>query len=274
MKTQHNVCVTHTQAWIPETLVDFTIGLGPHEPRVGASIAQLDAYWHQRRPVAFGAAGSYAIPRALEALGEAGDLIGVCTQRKIVTRLPLGVESPLIPPMREVELVEMASVGRDACRPVEPHDFLVAQPVVIGNLVAHYDKHHKVLDLIDYLSIAVEFGVLSSGDVAAFVTQSVLVTGGCELGVYPRRWLVDTLAKLERVGRQFLDRHAARVSRYDDYNVRALAFLSERLGSFMLLKELQRRYPAGIPRAVGGFICCAVEPGVPYAVARASAVRM
>jgi hypothetical protein len=270
MKTSRFYCVTHAPAMIPASLVDFTIGLGRHVPEVGSSISRLDAYWHEKRPVAFGAAGSYVIPRAMAEAQDRSDLIGICTHRKIVTRMPLGRVSGLIPPMREAEAGELAALDRAACLPREPHDFLVPRPLAIGNVVAHYDRFHKVIDLLDYLSIAVQTGVLAAAEVAQFVTQTAIVTGGCELGVYPRAWLLDTLAKLETVARCFLDRHGGRIENYDAYNVRALAFLSERLGSFFVIKELRRRYPAGVAGEVFGFVCCAVEPGTSYSAARAS----
>jgi hypothetical protein len=270
MKTFRSYCVTHAPALVPQKLVDYTIGLGRYLPDSGASISQLDSYWHERRPVAYGAAGSYAIPRAIEQERDDSELIGICTHRKFVVQMPIGRESAVLRPMREAEAGELAALNREACRPRDPHEFLVPRPLVIGNVVADYDRHHKVIDLLDYLSIAVETGVLATNEVAQFVTQNAIVTGGCELGVYPREWLIATLTKLEKVGRLFLDRHADRVRRHDDYNVRAVAFLSERLGSFFVIKELRRRYPTSVPIDVFGFICCVVEPGSSYAAARVS----
>src|SRR5271168_2430798 len=195
MQTFRSYCVTHEPALIPPALVDYTIGLGQHTPDLGASIARLDSYWHERRPVAYGAAGSYAIPRAIERDQDNSELIGICTHRKIVLRRPIGRESSVLPPMREAEAGELAALNREVCRPREPHEFLVAKPLAIGNVVADYERHHQVIDLLDYASIAVETGALAASEVAQFVTQNALVTGGCELGVYPRKWLVATLTK-------------------------------------------------------------------------------
>jgi hypothetical protein len=270
MPSYKTYCVTHAPAQLPPALVDFTIGLGQHNPISGASIAELDSYWHERRPVAYGAAGSYAIPRAIDEYQDRSDLIGICTHRKIVIRDSIGRESTLAPPMREAEIGEVSALTREACQPREPHEFLLPMPIGIGNVVANYNDCHNVVDLLDYLSIAVEIGTLARGEVARFVTQNTLVTGGCELGVYPRQWLIETLEKLERVGRVFVERHAERIKTYDDYNIRALAFLSERLGSFLLISELVQRYPGGVPRDLFGFICCVVDPGSSYTTARAA----
>jgi hypothetical protein len=113
-------------------------------------------------------------------------------------------------------------------------------------VVAHYDRFHKVIDLLDYLSIAVETGVLATGDVAQFVTQNALVTGGCELGVYPRDWLIATLTQLETVGKRFLDRHASRIMHYDDYNVRALRLIPSHQGTSSAVSDRRSRRPLRI----------------------------
>jgi hypothetical protein len=269
LRSYKTYCVTHAAPLVPESFIDFTIGLGSYLPVSGASIAQLDTYWHERRPVAYGAAGSYVLARAMQQAGDAGHLVGICSHRKIVVRDPIGRQSRLIAPMREAEAAELLALSGDACSPREPHEFLLHQPLPLGNIVAHYAHNHRVIDLLDYLSIAVEIGELAPGDVATFVTQQGLLTGGCELGVYPRLWLVETLSRLERVSRLFLERHADRISRYDNYNIRTLAFLSERLGSFFLIQELRRRYPRGVPGEIFGFICCVVEPGGSYSPAEA-----
>jgi hypothetical protein len=123
---------------------------------------------------------------------------------------------------------------------------------------------HHAIDLFDYLSIGVRLGLLSSADIQEFTLSTLFVPGGCELGIYPTDWICSTLGKLELIGREFVTRFAQRIRTYDSYQVRAVGFLAERLGSHFLLTELRHRWPQGIPRALIGCLCVLVPEGASY----------
>jgi len=153
--------------------------------------------------------------------------------------------------------------------PRQDNRFLVVRPLIFdGGIVDQYARAHKLIDLVNYCSLAVDLGILNEKDVDSFFKCRYFIQGGAEFGTYPADWLIPTLNCLERLGRTFLDQYGARIKEYDSYQVRAVGFLAERLGSFLLLKRLKRSYPQGIPGSLFGVIATVSNDGG-YAVGRA-----
>lgn len=254
--TFKNYCVSHEQPLLPDRLYDFIIGLGDYFPEKGINISKLDSFWDENRPLAYGAAGSYNLPNAIKINGELTDITGVSSHRKIVARTPIGREANNYPGLRLVSTVELSFLTVEDIKPNEGYEFLISRPLqCIQSIFTQYNSVHHITDLLEYLSIAVQLGILSSAEVNEFIAERILFPGGCEMGVFPTIWLTEILSKLESVGREFILRAGNRIRQYDSYQVRAVGFLSERLGSFFLHKELMKRYPAGIPNQIFGFMC-------------------
>jgi hypothetical protein len=231
----------------------------------GTHISELDPFWDRMRPVAYGAAGNYAIPRAIDVAGAATELTGVFSHRKMVVRTTRGREAINYQLYREISCEEADELPAEELRPREGCEFLIGAPIILqSGLISHYAERHHAIDLMDYLSIAVQMGIVTPADVRDFSLETMFVTGGCELGIYPTNWLYGTLQKLELLGRVFLTRHAERIASYDSYQVRAVGFLAERLGSYLLLKELRRRFPGALPAKLIGCLCVVVPEGTIY----------
>ena len=272
MKSLRTFCVSHKAPLLPAQSVDFIIGLGDYAPECGAHISSLSEFWDGMREVAYGAAGNYAIPHAIERLTPTTELTGVFSHRKFIMRSRVGREAARYPVFREIPLAEASGVLRDELLPLSEREFLIGAPLSFPQgLIGQFIDKHKAIDLYEYLTIAREVGILSDDEVQSFSKEKVFFPGGCELGVYPTVWLYETLRKLELVGRVFLSRAAARIRAYDSYQVRAVGFLAERLGSFLLLKELRARYPKGVPREVLGHLYVVIEEGQVYSPATAAA---
>jgi hypothetical protein len=223
------------------------------------------------RPLAYGAAGNYVIPRAIDIEAPVTELTGVFSHRKIVVRSSIGREAAKYPVYREISVPTASLLSADEVCPRDGHDFLIGAPLTFPQgIVQQYAQMHHAIDMFDYLSIAVEIGVVTPDDVREFTLGTNFIPGGCELGIYPTAWLYASLRKLEALGRAFVTRCGERIRTYDGYQVRAVGFLAERLGSYFLLKELRRRYPEGIPRGLTGHLCVMVPVGTSYAGASAS----
>jgi hypothetical protein len=223
------------------------------------------------RPLAYGAAGNYAIPRAMEIEIPATELTAVFSHRKIVVRNSIGRESIKHPWYRQVSPAAASLLSVEEVRPRDGFDFLIGRPVQLPlGVIRQYAQAHHPIDLFEYLSIAVQTGVMTPIEVREFSLSTVLIPGGCELGIYPTAWLSPTLRKLEVLGRRFITRCEERIRSYDSYQVRAVGFLAERVGSYLLLKELQSRYPQGVPPGVIGCLCAIVPDGEEYDIATVS----
>lgn len=269
-KTQRTFCVTHEPPLAPEKLFDYTIGIGEYRPARGQHVSVLDPFWDRMRPFAYGAAGNYVIPRAIDLETLAAELTGIFSHRKIVVRSSIGREAIKYPVYREISASTALQLPADEVRVRDGYDFLIGAPVKFPQgIVQQYAQMHYAIDLFDYLSIAVQMGVMTPHDVQEFTLDTHFIPGGCELGVYPTPWLYTMLTTLEELGRSFVTRFENRLRTYDGYQVRAVGFLAERLGSYFLLKELRRRYPQGIPRGLIGCLCVIVPAGIPYTGATA-----
>ena len=270
-RTQRTFCVAHESPLAPEKLFDFAIGIGEYHPARGKHVSALDPFWDRMRPIAYGAAGNYVIPRAIDEKMPAAELTGVFSHRKIVVRSPIGQQAAKYPVYREISLSTALQLPTDEAHARDGCDFLIGAPLKSPRgIVQQYAQMHHVIDLFDYLSMAVQIGVMTSQDAKEFTLDTDFIPGGCELGIYPTDWLYATLGQLEMLGRRFVTRFGNRIRTYDSYQVRAIGFLAERLGSYFLLKELRRRYPQGIPGSLIGCLCVIVPEGVPYTGARAA----
>ena len=270
LRTQTTICVSHTAPLVPAEFFDLAIGIGDYRPPRGAHISTLDPFWDQARPLAYGAAGNYVIPRMIpNDEGRRPDLTGIYSHRKMIARATIGRQAERYPVYREISVSTAQNLPPEERRPRNDHEFLIGAPIQFPHgVVQQYAHMHHAIDLFDYLSIGVQLGVLSPGEVQEFTVDNQFVPGGCELGVYPTAWLCTTLSKLEMIGREFVTRFAHRIRAYDSYQVRAVGFLAERLGSYLLLKEIRGRYPLGVPRDLFGCLCVLVAEGGSYSGAK------
>jgi hypothetical protein len=250
-------CVTHEAPLVPDHLADYIVGIGDHRPKRGAHISALDPFWDRMRPYSYGAAGSYVIPQAIDAAG-AADLTGICSYRKMVVRTTIGKPAEVLPFLYEISIDDAKGIPRLEIEPQAGFEFLVGLPLNFRcGVLEHYIEAHRG-------SMAVEIGIMTLDQAQEFAKEKFFIPGGCELGVYPTAWVRPVLEKLELLGRTFVTRCASRLQTYDNFQVRAVGFLSERLGSYFLLAELRKRFPAGIPRELCGTLCVIVPPGGSY----------
>lgn len=265
LKTQFTFCVSHETPFVPEKLYDYAIGIGDYWPTRGAHVSALDPFWDRMRPVAYGAAGHYAIPRAIESDVPRTELTGVFTHRKIVIRKRASQDYYM---HREMSISASLQLAVEDVRPWDGREFLIPSPLEFPQgVVRQYVEGCYAIDLFEYLSIAVKIGVMSTDQVQEFALETALVPGGSELGIYPTPWLYATQKKLAAVGREFVTRYGERISTYDPIQVRAVSFLAERLGSYFLLKELRARYPECLPPDIFGDLCVIVPDGAHYSPA-------
>jgi hypothetical protein len=229
-------------------------------------VSELDTFWHESRPLAFGAAGNYCIPIAARRRPIAA-VIGIFSHRKIVLQNLHGTPSGSNF-WRDLEVSAGRAISRAEAGPRDGYEFLVIRPVLChGGMGKQYAEEHHEVDFYDYLAIANQLGILDSTAVRQLPLESMFFPGGCELGFYPTEWIVPALEKLALAGREFIKRHADRIATYDNFQVRAVGFLAERLGSYLLLRELQRRFPDRLPGQLIGNACSLTQNSGTYTAA-------
>lgn len=269
----HRFCVTHATPLLPRVWYDDCISLGEFQTDSAFHVKQLDEFWHGARPLAYGAAGSYVVPVAIERLPHNVQLVEISSYRKRVLPTPEGIEAPSYPTMRELGL--QALDDRAELTVITPEDgveFLVSQPRYFKkSILGQYAACHHRDDIVNYASIAVEAGVLNSDSASGFLSSHHFIPGGVELGIYPADWLAQALSGIERVSRIFLKRYSERIKTYDPYQIRAVGFLSERLGSYVLLRHLQKLFSGRIPAHIFGYMSVVVEEKAGYSIASTNA---
>jgi hypothetical protein len=263
----HRFCIAHTEPLIPQGSYDDCVALGSYQTDSACHISQLDQFWHDARPIAYGAAGTHVLPVAIEKFANDADLIEISLHRKRILRTPLGAIWPVLGGGRELTIeqakgkTELSSV----IRPPNDTGFLVSQPLYFPNsVIGQYGECHYSKDLLDYTSLAIQMGILDNQTAVEFLTGKQFIPGGIEFGIFPKTWLLPALSQIEHVGREFLCRYGNRIREYNQFQIRVLGFLSERLGSYMVIRRLSEIFSNSIPADVFGYMTCIVEEGSHY----------
>lgn len=250
VKTVHRFCISESEQSLLDGWYDDCVTLADYLPDSPLHVNQLDPFWHDAGQFAHLAAGAYALPVAIKNLPRSPELIELSHQGKRI------YPSDQIQELSALEFTAAEAAKQPElaiCEPRNRAGFLVGpRTYVDGGLIGHYATFHHCRDLLDYTSLAMEMDILNEASALEFLTATQLVLGGIEIGIFPRVWIVPKLQLLECVGREFISRHRGRLLKYDTYQVPAVGFLSERLGSFLLLRHLTERYSGDIPEETFG----------------------
>ena len=259
------VCVSHTVPVVPRSWFDLPIYQGNQFRDEPTHVAHLAPGWDRLTDVAYGMAGTYAVPQLLLLAGLTPRWISLQNHRKAVVGNDIGTPSPTQPQYHEVD-PDLAARLVPELRPRHGFDFLLPPVIRFQISVAeHYAAVHIGADLLEYLELGLELDVLTEEQASWLWNTNLLCVGGGELGTYPTEWIVPTLRRLSKLGRAFLAVNAERVRGYDPHQARCIAFLSERMGSALALWEVNRRY-GGYPPEVFGRSVYHVPEGQHYTI--------
>lgn len=262
-------CVTHDIPKTPISEETFIVWLGekncPFKETNKTIIVRdlfddLDFY----RNFLLGSAGTIAIKRYITESGiklHDDTLIQIFSYRKLISKDPIGIESKTYPSMRILrnkEIIKEKHILQTS------ESYLVAMPVKFANgYLGQYCLVHHAEDFLRYSTIATELGIINSRfELPIFFNYDSFIPGGCELGVFPLDVFVKITEKIERVSLHYCDRY--RPVSLDKYQKRAVSFCNERLSSYLLLKEISKRFNNNPPKEIWGYIVTIDEENNDY----------
>jgi hypothetical protein len=236
-------CLTHVPLWLEFPSYVTMIHLGQSQQEGRLNLRDLAPEWEPHHPALGSTAGAFALKNFVLKNRPDATRVGICQYRKFVSRERIGAPDNRYRPMdgvaKEKLPLEVFS------RVLHPGDrkFLISRPFSWGqhwksarrtNYLRQYALTHHIEDLLRFIAIAVELGVIENTDVEAFFEEDNFITGGIELGVYPAEFWIRSTTAVEAVLRECVRLHPGFRS---GVQARSWSFCMERLGSFLLLKE-------------------------------------
>lgn len=160
------------------------------------------------------------------------EMIGISHYRRFAMTIPAKVSSRRGEAIRPADF---AKLSRDRFIPPAGTILHPAPIPVTPSLVGQYGHYHHTRDLLFFMGLAVDLGVVTDTEVGVWLGGSILVPAAT-VGVFPRRWWVETMTSLEEVVVEFQRRHGLP---REGYQRRTPAFCLERLHSLLLVKLVQ-----------------------------------
>lgn len=185
-------------------------------------------------------------------------LVAMCGYRKIVATRPQDKSHDVMTVAAHGKII-----GREHIEPRPGFDFLLCRHdfFKIGgkhrNVFDQWKACHHEIDIVDGFDIAVEMGAFTEQERLALEAEPALIEGGCSMGVFPAKFLRETMAITWPIYREFIERHGDRVLKYTPAQRRCVAFMAERLETHFILRELRRLYGDPLPNELFGCLTCA-----------------
>jgi hypothetical protein len=154
-------------------------------------------------------------------------MVGVSHYRRFAVTRATGARSFVYGVVRPGEFIRLP---QDLFVPA-PGTILFPSPIRVNpTLIAQYGAYHPTRDLLFFMALAVDLGVVTNEQVTNWLSGEVMVPAPA-IGVYPEDWFVETQTALETVVDAFESTVA--VPR-EGYQRRAVAFCLERLHGLLL----------------------------------------
>ena len=236
-------CLTHIPLWVNYPSYVTPIYLGQAQAEGQVNLRDWAPEWEPHHPVLGGAVGSFALKNYIKRNFPETRKVGICQYRKFVSNQR--ISGVVAPGYRVMDLVAKDSVSDLTLeKPMHPgtQTFLISRPFSFWHVnprhrrgyLEDYKRCHHMDDLLRFAAVATELGVLEKGEAESFFREQTFIPGGIELGVYPADFWLKNIAAMEDIVRECV---RTDVAVRTGYQVRAWAFCSERLGSYLLLRH-------------------------------------
>jgi len=235
-------CLTHVPLTTDFPTFVEPILLGDAQKPGALNLRDLAPEWEPYHPILGGLAGTFAMKNHVLRHHPGARQVGLCQYRKLVSNRR--ISRTVAKSYKAMDLVSRRGLSRDllteVMRPRE--DWLLARPFMISNWRKHsdyleqYGRVHYPQDLLRFTAEAVDQQLLDRKEAVRFLGEELMLPGGIELGVFPADFWLRSVTAIENVVRACVQRF--NVVR-DGYDARAWAFCVERLGSYVVLRELR-----------------------------------
>ena len=235
-------CLTHVPLTTDFPAFVEPILLGEAQTEGGLNLRELAPEWEPYHPILGGLAGTFAMKNHVLRNHPGATQVGLCQYRKFVSNRR--ISRTVAPSYKAMDLVSRQSLSREllgeVMRPAS--DWLVARPLLLPNWRKHsdyleqYGRVHQPQDLLRFTAEAVEQQLLDKIEADRFLREEMMLPGGIELGVFPADFWLRNVTAIESVVRACVQRYRAVREGYD---ARAWAFCVERLGSYLVLRQLR-----------------------------------
>lgn len=160
-----------------------------------------------------------------------GEMVGISHYRRFAVTRPTGTAEFVFGAVAPQVFAQL----RDETF-LPPPDTLAVPPLVEFpvSMLRLYGQNHAMRDLLHFLGVAIDLGVVNGNEVAVFlIGRSMVPTPS--VSIVPAVWLVETLEAVERVVQAF----ESTVGRpREGYQRRAVGFCCERLHAMLLARLL------------------------------------
>jgi hypothetical protein len=238
-------CMTHVSLPVRFPAYVEPIYLGQVQAPGLRNLRDLAPRWDRYHSLIGGSAGTFALRNYILSHNTEVMQIGICQYRKFMTRYRIGTSATNYQVMdviarngiRDDILADCMLPGNSEFLIVKPGQFAL-NGVNYGYLYQYKDVHH-VQDLLRFTAMAVELGILDKNEVIPFLDEKVFMAGGVELGIFPAAFWLSTVCAIEAVTWECVQHYD---SRREGAQTRLWAYCIERLGSYLLLKQLRALY--------------------------------
>lgn len=239
-------CLTHVPLWIDYPSYVTTVYSGAAQEEGRLNLRDLAPEWEPHHPVLGGSAGAFAFKNHLLKTMPDARIVGICQYRKFISRAHIGTpaENYQVMDVLSKSVLDTMDLADLMCPKAER--FLIGSPgqfamngVSYDYLYQYKDVHH-VEDLLRFTAAAVELGVLHKNEVHPFFGEKIFFPGGIELGFFPADFWIRSITAMEDVVRLCIQRHPVQ---REGGQARVWSFCMERLGSFLLMKQLKLEAP-------------------------------
>lgn len=240
-------CHTHVPLWVdfPSYVQPIFMGASQKDGCGQLNLRDLAPQWDEFHPVVGGSVASFAFKNYLLKHHPGVRKVGICQYRKFVSRNRLGTQATNFQVMDVVPSHHLPQdILKDAMLPSD-EDFLLCPPgrFVLNGVEYGYLYQYKdvefVEDLLRFVAEAVELGVLHKNEVVPLFEEKVFFPGGIELGFFPADFWIPAITAIEEVTWACLKRFD---TRREGSHGRFWGYCGERLGSYLLLKQLRSKY--------------------------------